>query len=133
MPEKIVKTSVWNKIICIYSLAICCKNVILEELQDGHPEHVLWGGWCNTLTVGISLTPLQMKGTTAAEHCTSFHCCRKGGRTGRHHGLHDLQHPKQNENSGSVAQKRIKNFKTATADHLMSALPFQVTTEVTHP
>ena len=40
---------------------------------------------------------------------------------------------KQNENAGSLAQKMIKNFKTATTDHLTSSLTFQVTTEVTHP
>ena len=39
----------------------------------------------------------------------------------------------QNENAGSLAQKMIKNFETATTDHLTSSLTFQVTTEVTHP
>ena len=87
-------------------------------------KHWLWA---------ISLKPLQMEGRMAAEHWTSFRCYRKGGKIGRHHGLHNLQHPKQNENAGSLAQKMIKNFEMATTDHLTSSLPFQVTTEVTHP
>ena len=138
----------------------------------------------------ISLKPLQMNGRMAAEHWTSFCCYRKGGKIGRHHGLHgsrtrrsdftftfpfhalqkemathssvlawripetgepgglpslgshrvghewsDLAAAaaKQNENAGSLAQKMIKNFETATTDHLTSSLTFQVTTEVTHP